>query len=238
MSIKKIWIIVVLLLLFASRTTTQGKERGFVALSEGSADYEHLGEAQRATSSFFLVNLSEKYGFALGALIYNSQQDVSENWNETVEDPASYNVRFDNIRHTAWGTLAAYSWSSETFLGLQAWGGVGLVSNILRFDGTTVSLFKYSDNAVEQCRIELEGGSKQTTSFPYFIGIGVTVWDFGVFVQFMSQKTDLVKLTITETENCSIVLAGDSYNHSGRESYEFEAKSSFNLVSTGIQYRF
>lgn len=217
----------------------QAQEIGFVALSEGYADYEHLGEKQKAISSFFLVNLLEEYNISLGAIILNSHQQFGENRSEQLDvDTDVYEIELDNIRHTAWGTLLAYSISNESFFGLQGWAGVGYLSNTLEFEGKTVSLYKYSDNTVQLCELSLDGKSGEVKSFPFFIGIGFSVWGFGLFAQYMEQHTDPLKLDVTVSDKCSTIVGGHTFSDTFKESYKEEIKSSFSLFSTGIQYRF
>ena len=220
-------------------STVQAQEIGFVALSQGLANYDHLGEEQKATSSFFLVNVFEDYNIAIGAMILNSHQQVTESRVDKEEVGTDlYEIQLDNIRHTAWGTLIAYSISTDSFLGFQGWAGLGYLSNTLESEGTTVSLYNDSDSSVTFCDLKLDGKSGEVKSIPMFIGVGITVWGFGIFAQYMEQQTEPLEINVSVSDKCSTVIGNETFSDQIKDSFKEELKSSFTLISTGIQYRF
>ncbi len=232
-------VIIPILIVIFNAPVVYSEEMGFVALSEGYANYDHLGEEQKATSSFFLVDLFDDYNIALGAIILNSHQQIGDSRTEQLDaDTDVFEIELDNVKHSAWGTLLAYSVSSESLLGIQGWAGVGYLSNTLEFEGTTISLYRYSDDAVQLCELSLKGKSGEVKSLPLFIGIGITVWGFGFFAQYMEQKTEPLKVNVSVTDNCTIIIGSDTFSDAFKDSYKTEIESSFKLISTGIQYRF
>jgi len=215
-----------------------GKEKGFVALAAGQAKYRGAAY-QDATNSFFLVRPFADSNFSIGAAIFNSQlSESSSSQQESPDGESERTVRVNIINHLAYGTMLGYNWSSESFFGFQFWMGGGYMSNQLELEKQTIKTHRRVNGVVSLCQGEATGQTKQVYSTPVFIGTGVTVRGFGIFIQAFRQSIPDLDVTSTSTMTCTALVEGDLPPDSFSDSHDTSLIASFTMVSTGIHYRF
>ncbi|MCP4756238.1 MAG: hypothetical protein GY866_35700 [Proteobacteria bacterium] len=213
----------------------QDESLGFVSLFDGTATYEGRGEEKNAIGSFFLVRLFDGYDFYLGALTYASFDSFSNTMNETRENGDSAEVTLNtSMQHRAYGTMVGYVYNSNTFLAWQLWGGAGYVNNLISFETDINELVTDSSNNVYQCSGSTTSTAQEVSSFPYFIGFGITLNDFGFFVQMMTQDVDPIEITHSGTITCNRGPESDSHSLEHTEDLEI----SYSSTQIGIQYWF
>ena len=214
------------------------QEKGFIGMSTGSAEYEGV-LPQKAVQSFFLVRPWDGVDFGLGATVYSSYVSNSNESSTTGDDGYSEEaVSSFNVQHIAYGTLFGYTWSSEGFVGFQAWAGTGYMTNVMEVETSRISVKKTDANGTSFCQGSSSGQSSSVYSFPVFYGVGMTVNNFGFFVQSFRQSLSPITLSTDFTLSCKSFSDGQNTETTQSNSSETDLISTFSMVSTGIHYRF
>jgi len=215
--------------------TNTSPEKGFVAFSRSSSQYEGSATAD-ATVSYFMVRPFEGSDFSLGASIYNSTMvDSNEVSQVSAQGGNETAVIVDNIQHTTYGTLLGYTWSSNGFLGLQAWGAVGYTSNLMSLESNKISVVTESPGQLF-CQGSVSGTTDSVYTYPMLLGLGVTLNGFGFYVQSFRQNAKDIQGVQTITNHCAPISGSSSQSFT--DTRGFQLVSSFSMVSTGIHYRF
>jgi hypothetical protein len=94
-----------------------------------------------------MVRPFEGSNFSLGAVIYNSNlSNIRSEIAFNDQDGASYEDYADILQHTAYGTIFGYTYSTDNFLGLQAWGGGGYLTNFIEVESDMTGILKPETN--------------------------------------------------------------------------------------------
>ena len=213
----------------------QDESLGFVSLFDGKATYEGRGDDKNAIGSFFLVRLFDDYDFYLGAITYASYDSFSNTVVDIRDNGDSAEITLNtSMQHRAYGTMLGYVYNSNSFLAWQLWGGFGYVTNLLSIESDVNELVTDSSSNKYQCSGSSSSASEEVTSYPYFLGFGITLNDFGFFMQMMRQDVDPIEITHSGTITCNRGPSSDSHSLEEKESLEI----SFSSTQIGIQYWF
>jgi hypothetical protein len=212
-----------------------GDGKGFVTLFDGKSDYEGRDNGKNAIGSFFLVRLWDDYNFFLGAVTFASFDTVSESIVDIRDSGDTAEISLNSsFQHRMYGTMFGYVYNSKGLLALQVWGGAGYVTNLIEIETDINESVTGSTGLTYQCSGSTSGNSTEVTSYPLMIGVGVTFWEFGVYLQTMTQTVDPVELTQSGTVTCS---RGDSTDSHTIENDQKIAVA-FTSTQIGIQYWF
>jgi hypothetical protein len=210
---------------------------GFVTLFDGTVKYEGRGEEKNVLGSFFLVKIMDNYNIYLGAMTFGSFDSYSDEFNLTKNNGDKAEVTINtSFQHRAYGTIIGYVSNTNSFLGLQYWGGLGYLSNYIDVEGEISELVTESGSGKKyQCSGTSEGKSESISTFPAFLGVGFTLNDFGFFAQMISQTTENIEITTSDTITCYPGEVSTS-----TESFSNDRQIALSFVSTqiGIQYWF
>jgi len=216
----------------------EAQEKGFIGLSYGNSNYTER-QKPKAVNSFFMVRPFDGSNFSWGAAIYSSNfSNVRSIVKQDNPTRTSYEDSADIFQHIAYGTIFGYTYTNNGFFGLQAWLGTGYLSNTIEMESSMTGIIKSLDNGVERCKAEMSGLSEQFYSFPVFLGIGGTVYDFGLFFQVFKQSVSDITISMTQDRVCSDIVGGSSPKGSHSTTDDIAVTAAFNFVSTGIHYRF
>lgn len=237
-----IFISVLLILIQISTANAQniesyltGEGKGFVTLFDGTSNYEGRDSGKNAIGSFFLVRVWDDYNFFLGATTFASFDTISNSFTDTRGNGDTAKISLNSsFQHRAYGTMFGYVYNTKSFLALQIWGGSGYVSNLIDIETDIRESVTDITGATYQCTGSSSGSSAQVTSYPFFIGAGFTVWEFGFFMQTMTQTVDDIEITHSGTVTCNRGLLSDSHTVENDQ----KIAVSFTSAQIGIQYWF
>ena len=220
---------------FCLPTATFAKENGFVSLFNGSAQYEGRNADKDMVGSLFMVRLFDDYNFYLGATTLAGFDSFTNNISQERKNGDTAKITINSsFQHRAYGTILGYVYSTESFLGWQFWGGAGYMNNFVDIEGQIQEIVTDSSGAIYRCSGTTNATSTKVNSVPIFFGTGITVYDFGIFIQTMRQNLDDIEITQSGTVTCNRGNTTDSHEISNTRNIAV----SFTSFQTGIQYRF
>ncbi len=212
-----------------------GEGNGFVSLFDGKSTYEGREDEKNAIGSFFLVRIWDDYNFFLGAMTIASFDTISHSFDDLRSSGDTAEVEISSsFQHRAYGTMVGYVYNSKDLLALQVWGGGGYISNLIDIESDIRELVTDSAGNSYQCSGSTAGESIEVKSYPFFLGIGITFWEFGFFAQMITQTVDDIEVNHSGTISCNRGASSDTH---AIESIE-DVAVSFSSTQIGIQYWF
>ncbi len=215
-----------------------GAEKGFVALSRGTSKYTGVNSSD-ATTSYFMVRPEGWGNISVGAVIYNSTfTNSSESESTSDIGTTETSIIIDNVQHVAYGTLLGYTWSSDSFMGLQLWASTGYMSNYMTLESNKIGVTRLLDGTTSFCQGSATGTTDSVYTIPFLLGAGITVNQFGFFMQKYWQASDPISGEVNMNQTCNTVGSTTDTATSVSDTRSFDMVSAFNMVTMGIHYRF